>query len=236
MNQQLLNQNNGNIIEDDIVNESNIKNISQLIKHIESKLENKIYDIFGLISNNIPNEKTNSVLLKMKERDVNTNFNLEKIRGIEQKQLIINDNVTSNQLRIEKLKQELNEHIIASDKIFKENLTFPGIIGKFSKFKNIREFIINTNEQINNLINFKNKTILEYNIQIKDIINTINQINFQVDQFSKSNLNYFNTSMNDSKKENNEKFDNLTKELNTIKDDYDKYKKNNKKKFIKNKK
>ena len=34
--------------------------------------------------------------------------------------------------------------------------------------------------------------------------------------------------MNDSKKENNEKFDNLTKELNTIKDDYDKYKKNNK--------
>ena len=228
MNQQLLNQNNGNIIEDDIVNESNIKNISQLIKHIESKLENKIYDIFGLISNNIPNEKTNSVLLKMKERYVNTNFNLEKIRGIEQKQLIINDNVTSNQLRIEKLKQELNEHIIASDKIFKENLTFPGIIGKFSKFKNIREFIINTNEQINNLINFKNKTILEYNIQIKDIINTINQINFQVDQFSKSNLNYFNTSMNDSKKENNEKFDNLTKELNTIKDDYDKYKKNNK--------
>ena len=228
MNQQLLNQNNGNIIEDDIVNESNIKNISQLIKHIESKLENKIYDIFGLISNNIPNEKTNSVLLKMKERDVNTNFNLEKIRGIEQKQLIINDNVTSNQLRIEKLKQELNEHIIASDKIFKENLTFPGIIGKFSKFKNIREFIINTNEQINNLINFKSKTILEYNIQIKDIINTINQINFQVDQFSKSNLNYFNTSMNDSKKENNEKFDNLTKELNTIKDDYDKYKKNNK--------
>ena len=228
MNQQLLNQNNGNIIEDDIVNESNIKNISQLIKHIESKLENKIYDIFGLISNNIPNEKTNLVLLKMKERDVNTNFNLEKIRGIEQKQLIINDNVTSNQLRIEKLKQELNEHIIASDKIFKENLTFPGIIGKFSKFKNIREFIINTNEQINNLINFKNKTILEYNIQIKDIINTINQINFQVDQFSKSNLNYFNTSMNDSKKENNEKFDNLTKELNTIKDDYDKYKKNNK--------
>ena len=215
-------------MDDDIVNESNIKNISQLIKHIESKLENKIYDIFGLISNNIPNEKTNSVLLKMKERDVNTNFNLEKIRGIEQKQLIINDNVTSNQLRIEKLKQELNEHIIASDKIFKENLTFPGIIGKFSKFKNIREFIINTNEQINNLINFKNKTILEYNIQIKDIINTINQINFQVDQFSKSNLNYFNTSMNDSKKENNEKFDNLTKELNTIKDDYDKYKKNNK--------
>ena len=228
MNQQLLNQNNGNIMDDDIVNESNIKNISQLIKHIESKLENKIYDIFGLISNNIPNEKTNLVLLKMKERDVNTNFNLEKIRGIEQKQLIINDNVTSNQLRIEKLKQELNEHIIASDKIFKENLTFPGIIGKFSKFKNIREFIINTNEQINNLINFKNKTILEYNIQIKDIINTINQINFQVDQFSKSNLNYFNTSMNDSKKENNEKFDNLTKELNTIKDDYDKYKKNNK--------
>ena len=118
MYQQLLNQNKENTIEDNLNNESNIKVISQLIKNVESKLEKKIIDIFNKISNNIPNENTNSVLLEMKERDVNINFSLEKIRGIEQKQLTINDNVTSNQLRVEKLKQELNEHIISSDKIF----------------------------------------------------------------------------------------------------------------------
>ena len=220
MYQQLLNQNKENTIEDNLNNESNIKVISQLIKNVESKLEKKIIDIFNKISNNIPNENTNSVLLEMKERDVNINFSLEKIRGIEQKQLTINDNVTSNQLRVEKLKQELNEHIISSDKMFKENLSFPGIVGKFSKFKNIGEFIIHANEQINTLINFKNKTILEYNSQIKDITNTINQINFQVDQFSKSNINYFNTTMNNSRKENNEKYEKLNLELNTIKDEF----------------
>ena len=228
MYQQLINQNKENTIEDNLNNESNIKVISQLIKNVESKLEKKIIDIFNKISNNIPNENTNSVLLEMKERDVNINFSLEKIRGIEQKQLTINDNVTSNQLRVEKLKQELNEHIITSDKMFKENLSFPGIVGKFSKFKNIGEFIIHANEQINTLINFKNKTILEYNSQIKDITNTINQINFQVDQFSKSNINYFNTTMNNSRKENNEKYEKLNLELNTIKDEFYKYKKNNK--------
>ncbi len=228
MYQQLLNQNKENTIEDNLNNESNIKVISQLIKNVESKLEKKIIELFNKISNNIPNENTNSVLLEMKERDVNINFSLEKIRGIEQKQLTINDNVTSNQLRVEKLKQELNEHIITSDKMFKENLSFPGIVGKFSKFKNIGEFIIHANEQINTLINFKNKTILEYNSQIKDITNTINQINFQVDQFSKSNINYFNTTMNNSRKENNEKYEKLNLELNTIKDEFYKYKKNNK--------
>ena len=228
MYQKLLNQNNDNIIEDNLYNEPNIKDISQLIQYIESKLEKKIFEIIDKISNDCLNEKTNSVLLEMKERDVNINYILEKIRGIEQKQLVINDNVTSNQLRIEKLKQELDEHIIASDKIFKENFSFPGIIGKFSKFKNIAEFILNTNEQINNLINFKNKTILEYNIQIKDITNTINQINFKVEQSSKSNLNYFNVTMNDRRKENNEKYEKLNHELNTIKDEFYKYKKNNK--------
>ena len=228
MYQKLLNQNNDNIIEDNLYNEPNIKDISQLIQYIESKLEKKIFEIIDKISNDCLNEKTNSVLLEMKERDVNINYILEKIRGIEQKQLVINDNVTSNQLRIEKLKQELDEHIIASDKIFKENFSFPGIIGKFSKFKNIAEFIINANEQINNLINFKNKTILEYNIQIKDITNTINQINFKVEQSSKSNLNYFNVTMNDRRKENNEKYEKLNHELNTIKDEFYKYKKNNK--------
>ena len=228
MYQKLLNQNNDNIIEDNLYNEPNIKDISQLIQYIESKLEKKIFEIIDKISNDCSNEKTNSVLLELKERDVNINYILEKIRGIEQKQLVINDNVTSNQLRIEKLKQELDEHIIASDKIFKENFSFPGIIGKFSKFKNIAEFILNTNEQINNLINFKNKTILEYNIQIKDITNTINQINFKVEQSSKSNLNYFNVTMNDRRKENNEKYEKLNHELNTIKDEFYKYKKNNK--------
>ncbi len=228
MYQKLLNQNNDNIIEDNLYNEPNIKDISQLIQYIESKLEKKIFEIIDKISNDCLNEKTNSVLLEMKERDVNINYILEKIRGIEQKQLVINDNVTSNQLRIEKLKQELDEHIIASDKIFKENFSFPGIIGKFSKFKNIAEFILNTNEQINNLINFKNKTILEYNIQIKDITNTIIQINFKVEQSSKSNLNYFNVTMNDRRKENNEKYEKLNHELNTIKDEFYKYKKNNK--------
>ena len=177
MYQKLLNQNNDNIIEDNLYNEPNIKDISQLIQYIESKLEKKIFEIIDKISNDCLNEKTNSVLLEMKERDVNINYILEKIRGIEQKQLVINDNVTSNQLRIEKLKQELDEHIIASDKIFKENFSFPGIIGKFSKFKNIAEFILNTNEQINNLINFKNKTILEYNILLILLIKLILKLN-----------------------------------------------------------
>ena len=61
MYQKLLNQNNDNIIEDNLYNEPNIKDISQLIQYIESKLEKKIFEIIDKISNDCSNEKTNSV-------------------------------------------------------------------------------------------------------------------------------------------------------------------------------
>ena len=213
----------------------NVNEVNEQIKNIESNLEDKTINIESMISNKFPsNETNNQFILQLKERDAYINFILEKIRGLEQKQLVYNNQITSFTLRLEKIEKELHEQIIESDKIIKNNLTFPGLIGKFSKFKNMGEFFSNINEQMNSLIYFKNKKNLEYNIQIREMNNNLKQINFQIDQISKNNINFVNKTINENTKIYNEKIDNLNQELDNLKEEFIKYKINNEEEIKKN--
>ena len=213
----------------------NVNEVNEQIKNIESNSEDKTINIESMISNKFPsNETNNQFILQLKERDAYINFILEKIRGLEQKQLVYNNQITSFTLRLEKIEKELHEQIIESDKIIKNNLTFPGLIGKFSKFKNMGEFFSNINEQMNSLIYFKNKKNLEYNIQIREMNNNIKQINFQIDQISKNNINFVNKTINENTKIYNEKIDNLNQELDNLKEEFIKYKINNEEEIKKN--
>ena len=213
----------------------NVNEVNEQIKNIESNLEDKTINIESMISNKFPsNETNNQFILQLKERDAYINFILEKIRGLEQKQLVYNNQITSFTLRLEKIEKELHEQIIESDKIIKNNFTFPGLIGKFSKFKNMGEFFSNINEQMNSLIYFKNKKNLEYNIQIREMNNNLKQINFQIDQNSKNNINFVNKTINENTKIYNEKIDNLNQVLDNLKEEFIKYKINNEEEIKKN--
>ena len=213
----------------------NVNEVNEQIKNIESNLEDKTINIESMISNKFPsNETNNQFISQLKERDAYINFILEKIRGLEQKQLVYNNQITSFTLRLEKIEKELHEQIIESDKIIKNNLTFPGLIGKFSKFKSMGEFFSNINEQMNSLIYFKNKKNLEYNIQIREMNNNLKQINFQIDQNSKNNINFVNKTINENTKIYNEKIDNLNQELDNLKEEFIRYKISNGEEIKKN--
>ena len=213
----------------------NVNEVNEQIKNIESNSEDKTINSESVISNKLPlNETNNQFISQLKERDAYINFILEKIRGLEQKQLVYNNQITSFTLRLEKIEKELHEQIIESDKIIKNNLTFPGLIGKFSKFKSMGEFFSNINEQMNSLIYFKNKKNLEYNIQIREMNNNLKQINFQIDQNSKNNINFVNKTINENTKIYNEKIDNLNQELDNLKEEFIKYKINNEEEIKKN--
>ena len=221
--------------EENLNDNLNINEVNEQIKNIESNTEDKTINNESVISNKFPsNETNNQFISQLKERDAYINFILEKIRGLEQKQLVYNNQITSFTLRLEKIEKELHEQIIESDKIIKNNLTFPGLIGKFSKFKNMGEFFSNINEQMNSLIYFKNKKNLEYNIQIREMNNNIKQINFQIDQISKNNINFVNKAINENTKIYNEKIDNLNQVLDNLKEEFIKYKISNEEEIKKN--
>ena len=221
--------------EENLNDNLNINEVNEQIKNIESNTEDKTINNESVISNKFPsNETNNQFISQLKERDAYINFILEKIRGLEQKQLVYNNQITSFTLRLEKIEKELHEQIIESDKIIKNNLTFPGLIGKFSKFKTMGEFFSNINEQMNSLIYFKNKKNLEYNIQIREMNNNIKQINFQIDQISKNNINFVNKTINENTKIYNEKIDNLNQELDNLKEEFIRYKISNGEEIKKN--
>ena len=221
--------------EENLNDNLNINEVNEQIKNIESNTEDKTINNESVISNKFPsNETNNQFISQLKERDAYINFILEKIRGLEQKQLVYNNQITSFTLRLEKIEKELHEQIIESDKIIKNNLTFPGLIGKFSKFKTMGEFFSNINDQMNGLIYFKNKKNLEYNIQIREMNNNIKQINFQIDQISKNNINFVNKAINENTKIYNEKIDNLNQVLDNLKEEFIKYKISNEEEIKKN--
>jgi TfoX/Sxy family transcriptional regulator of competence genes len=221
--------------EENLNDNLNINEVNEQIKNIESNTEDKTINNESVISNKFPsNETNNQFISQLKERDAYINFILEKIRGLEQKQLVYNNQITSFTLRLEKIEKELHEQIIESDKIIKNNLTFPGLIGKFSKFKTMGEFFSNINDQMNGLIYFKNKKNLEYNIQIREMNNNIKQINFQIDQISKNNINFVNKTINENTKIYNEKIDNLNQVLDNLKEEFIKYKISNEEEIKKN--
>ena len=80
----------------------------------------------------------------------------------------INDRIKSQELKLEQLQKEIANITLSINKTIKEHFSYPGIIGKFSKFKNIPDFLCYINETISILVNFKDKMNLDYNSYIKE--------------------------------------------------------------------
>ena len=207
----------------------NINDIFLYIKDTENKLENKIHDILSIISIKYPECKDNDLLSEIKKKETNFDFQIEKINNIEKQNLKINDRIISQELKLDKLKKEIEDFITSIDKTIKEHFTYPGIIGKFSKFKNIPDFLCYVNDTLSILVNFKDKISLDYNSYIKENNNNIKQINFRVEEFSRTNINFFNKSLNDHIRKFNESYSDFKKEINEIKNRLEECKRNNKK-------
>ena len=207
----------------------NINDIFLYIKDTENKLENKIHDILSIISNKYPECKDNDLLSEIKKKETNFDFQIEKINNIEKQNLKINDRIISQELKLDKLKKQIEDFILSIDKTIKEHFTYPGIIGKFSKFKNIPDFLCYVNDTLSILVNFKDKMSLDYNSYIKENNNNIKQINFRVEEFSRTNISYFNKTLNEHIVKFNESYTDFKKEINDIKKTVEECKRNNKK-------
>ena len=209
----------------------NINDIFLYIKDTEKKLENKIQDIISLISIKYPESKDNDLLSEIKKKETNFDFQIEKINNIEKQNLKINDRIISQELKLDKLQKEIEDFILSIEKTMKEHFTYPGIIGKFSKFKNIPDFLCYVNDTLSILVNFKDKINLDYNSYIKENNNNIKQINFRVDEFSRTNINYFNKTLNDHIEKFNESYIDFKNEIIDLRNMFEECKKKNKKDF-----
>ena len=104
------------------------------------------------------NEKVNSILdsnRKMIESVTRQKLNFEKIKQLESNMKYINEALTTHDVKINFITSEMEKMKFKYDKIISENILIPGYIGAGCNFKNLKDFIVSSMEEIKKLKNEK---------------------------------------------------------------------------------
>ena len=126
--------------------------------------------------------------------------------------------------RLMNIQKESKDSIIKIEKMFDENMRYPGVIGKKAKFPNLRffvEFVINNIKLLNEFKDeFKNYDVINFkkkiNIDIEDLRFVINDNSKNMRKLIEKNIQDFDSKLNDFNKNNDNKF----KDFEDIIDDF----------------
>ena len=130
------------------------------IRELESKFFTELSRKNAELNFNLTsfNEKVNSILdsnRKMIESVTRQKLNFEKIKQLESNMKYINEALTTHDVKISFITSEMEKMKIKYDKIISENILIPGYIGAGCNFKNLKDFIVSSMEEIKKLKNEK---------------------------------------------------------------------------------
>ena len=158
------------------------------IKNLESKLELQkrnnleLKNTFSIYDSKIDqlSEKIEKISTIVNSKEAETNYFNEKIAlltefrdKMEQDYYSINSKVKINS---EEIRNAVNKY----DKIIYENLAYPGVIGKDSKFRSFHEFIDYVLNQIKIFANFKDKNVVDFKSYKSKLDSIVNSLNYQI--------------------------------------------------------
>ena len=130
------------------------------IRELESKFFTELSRKNAELNFNLTsfNEKVNSILdsnRKMIESVTRQKLNFEKIKQLESNMKYINEALTTHDVKISFITSEMEKMKFKYDKIISENILIPGYIGAGCNFKNLKDFIVSSMEEIKKLKNEK---------------------------------------------------------------------------------
>ena len=162
--------------------------ILERIKEVEKTLNFQIANVTTPINDTINQMTTKLDLLTSKLENLDTNFNEYKIKVDKIDEFIqfknkTLDQITSHELRINSILNDVSNMRLKYDKLFLDNLTVPGFIGEFCKFKTIRDYLDNNIKEMDALNSFKNDTLLELKSYNRKIENLVKQFTGSLDSF-----------------------------------------------------
>ena len=168
--------------------------IRELEKKFVSELTKKNSEIDSNF--NIFKDKINIIMennRKLIESITNEQLNFEKIKDLEKAIKSLNENLTTNKVKVVNLTNDVDRMRFRYDKLISDNLIIPGYIGPGCSYRNIGEYIVNSIIDITKLKEEKEiirredkelkskvelmlrnmNTMVEHNsIKIRDYINT----------------------------------------------------------------
>ena len=117
-------------------------NLSELKESIHKEylqFQHRINDSIQSYSQNLKNISTSEKRLIEQYADIK--IKAEKIELFSDKLTKIDDRLTVCEIRFNNLLRDFKQAVDKYDSLFLDNMSIPGIIGKFCKYKNIKEFL-----------------------------------------------------------------------------------------------
>ena len=167
--------------------------ISENSKNLEEKIEN--YKSHITKQENQYNEiikRINSQYSEILSSQAEINTKIDKFKGYDAFVAKTTDQITTHEIRMGTIKMDLNKAIEKYDKIYLENLVYPGVIGNFCKYKNCKDFFEDIINQFSKLNSFRERNILDLKSYKEKLEGIIKTINIMVDNNSKANMQYSN--------------------------------------------
>lgn len=193
------------------------ESILKQIKAVETGLDSKISLIAAQLTEKMESISSKLASMNSQYENLTSNlseykFKLDKVDQFSQFQSKANDLLTTHEIRINTLITDLSNAKYKYDKIFIDNLTVPGYIGEFSKFKNLREYLDSNISQVAMLVSYKEKTDLDLKGYKDKLESLIFQFSQSLNQFNAQQITY----CNDIKKETMLHVENKIKDTNEI--------------------
>ena len=158
------------------------------IREVEKTFNFQISTIIKPVNEQLNEMTTKLDLLTSKIETLDTYFNEYKIKVDKVDEFLqfknkTLDQITSHELRINTMSNDISNMRIKYDKLFLDNLTVPGFIGEFCKFKTIRDYLDNNIKEMNVLNSFRNDSLLEFKSYNRKIENLVKQFTGSLDNF-----------------------------------------------------
>ena len=105
----------------------------------------------------------------------------EKIESLSEKLTKIDDRLTTYEIRFNNLLRDFKEAVSKYDDLFLDNMNVPGKIGKYCKYKNIKEFLSYTFNKFNEFDLKKESDAAKTKYNMEKVEKFIKKINFEMD-------------------------------------------------------
>ena len=161
----------------------------KIIKKLDNKINTKIEFITTETNSKFEeiNNKINITNIKF-DRFIETNeqnkLKLEKIDNLINTYNKARETLLSQELRINTISKDLENSKFKYDKLISDNLTVPGFIGDYCKYRSLREYLENNIKEMTILNKYKEKSDLDFKGYKNKLESLITQFNILINKFN----------------------------------------------------
>ena len=147
------------------------------------------------------------------EQFSNIKIKADKIENFSDKLEKIDDKLTIYEIRLNNLLKEFKEAVNKYDSLFLDNMSVPGKIGKFCKYKNISEFLSYSYDKFNQLDIIKESNISKMKSYKEKIETFIKKVNSDMELLREENIQINSKKLNFLEKKINEEINEIKKKI-----------------------